>query len=261
VVNGSQERTGGGVTLETVNDALGALELLSDRGRLTVAEVARSFARSRSSAYRLVRTLVDRGWLDADGSGGYTPGPRTMQLGMRALGRAHLRDLARPLLERLSRETQETATVSVATGNHRVCLDQVESPRQIRMTVALGVAFPLYAGASGRAILSGMSEKQLAEYLDTVDLVRLTANTITDRRALLAHVRAGRRAGYVVACAERDPEAFSIASWVSGTSGVVGALAICGPMSRFPGTTAQRWGELVRAAAREISAALGGSSP
>jgi len=142
VVNGSQERTGGGVTLETVNDALGALELLSDRGRLTVAEVARSFARSRSSAYRLVRTLVDRGWLDADGSGGYTPGPRTMQLGMRALGRAHLRDLARPLLERLSRETQETATVSVATGNHRVCLDQVESPRQIRMTVALGVAFP-----------------------------------------------------------------------------------------------------------------------
>jgi len=106
-----------------------------------------------------------------------------------------------------------------------------------------------------------MSEKQLAEYLDTVDLVRLTANTITDRRALLAHVRAGRRAGYVVACAERDPEAFSIASWVSGTSGVVGALAICGPMSRFPGTTAQRWGELVRAAAREISAALGGSSP
>lgn len=260
-MNSSEARTGGASTLQTVDDALGALEMLSDRGSLTVAEVAQTFARSRSSAYRLVRTLVERGWLDADGAGGYVAGPRTVQLGMCALGRANLRDLARPWLERLSRGTQETTTVSAATGHHRVCLDQVESPRQVRMTAALGVAFPLYAGASGRAILSGMSDKRLAEYLDTVELVQLTENTITDREGLLAQARAGRRAGYVVACAERDPEAFSIASWVRSKSGVVGALAICGPMSRFSSELAQRCGGLVREAAWEISVALGGPPP
>lgn len=245
-------------TLQSVDDALGALELLSEQGTLTVAQVAHAFDRSRSSAYRLVRTLVERGWLDTDGSGEYMAGPRTIQLGMRALGRANLRDLARPWLERLSKETQETITISVATEHHRVCLDQVESPRQIRMTVALGVPFPLYAGASGRAVLSGMSDERLAAYLSSVDLVRLTENTITDVGTLRQQIRNGRRTGYVVATAERDPEAFSIASWINGHSGVVGALAVCGPMSRYSDNVAHRFGRLVKDAAREISVALGG---
>lgn len=240
-------------TLRSVDDALGALELLTDHGSITVAEVATAFTRSRSSAYRLVRTLVDRGWLQVDVSGRYVAGPRAMTLGVGALERVGLRELARPWLERLSEQTQETVTVSVLVGRQRVCIDQVESPRDVRMTVAIGSAFPLYSGASGRAVLSGMSDEQLTAYLDEVELMPLTDNTIANRRDLVQEVQRGRARQYVVALAERDPDAFAVASWISNTDGVVGSLAICGPMTRFSPEHSERYGPLVRHAGEEIS--------
>ena len=46
----------------------------------------------------------------------------------------------------LSRETQETATLSVLAGDGRIYVDQVTPPREIVMSVPLGQRFPLHAG-------------------------------------------------------------------------------------------------------------------
>ena len=51
-------------------------------------------------------------------------------------------------LERLSRETDETATLSLRTGWERVYIDQVTPERDVKMMVQLGLRAPLHAGAS-----------------------------------------------------------------------------------------------------------------
>lgn len=245
------------VKLSTVDGALRALELLAELGRISVRDVAAELGCSRSSAYRVIRTLLDRAWIADTGSGSYELGPFALVLGTRALQRLSLRDIALPSMRRLVERSEETVTVSVLVGTERVCVDQLESPRQVRMTVQVGRPYPLYAGASGKAILSAMDRASVTEYLARVRLTRLTAKTPTSRDALLASLDEARARGYVVTVAERDPEAYSVAAPLLGRGGVIGSIAICGPVSRFAAGESERFGLLVRDAAAEISAALG----
>lgn len=243
--------------LRTVDGALRTLELLAERGRIGVRDVASMLDCSRSSAYRIVRTLQDRGWVGEAEPGSYELGPFALVLGSRALQRLSLRDIALPSMRRLGEQSEETVTVSVLVGAERVCVDQLESPRQVRMTVQVGRPYPLYAGASGKAILMGMDPETLDRYLARARFARLASNTPSGRDALVASLDLARVHGYVVSVAERDPEAYSVAAPLRGRAGIVGSIAICGPASRFTPADAARFGLLVRDAAIEISATLG----
>ena len=242
--------------LRTVDAALSVLELLAEQGRITVRDVTEKHERSRSSAYRLVRTLHERGWLSANGNDTYGVGPLALMLGLRATRSHPLREVAAPWLRRLSAEFEETATLSLMVADYRVCIDQIESPRQIRMSVTLAQPFPLYAGASGRSILSAMTPGQLERYLEDHPLEPITEATITDRDTLLRQLSDDRERGYAVALRERDPEAFSIAASIRDGHGVIGSIALSGPASRFSAKEAPRYGEAVAGAAREIARSL-----
>lgn len=242
--------------LRTVDAALSILETLAEQGAITVRDVAEQQSRSRSSAYRLVRTLHERGWLTPGRDDTFGVGPLALMLGFRAT-RAHpLREVAAPLLHRLSTEFQETATLSLLVSDYRVCIDQVESPRQIRNSVPLGQPFPLYAGASGRSILSAMTPEQLSAYLEGRQLKRLTEATIIERTALLDQLSEDRQRGYTIAIRERDPEAFAAAAPICDVRGVIGSIAVSGPASRFSPEDAPRYGNAVAQAARELSRAM-----
>lgn len=242
--------------LRTVDAALSVLELLAEQGGITVRDVAEKHERSRSSAYRLVRTLHERGWLSSNGNDSYGVGPLALMLGLRATRSHPLREIAAPLLHQLSAQFEETATLSLLVADYRVCIDQVESPRQIRMSVPLAQPFPLYAGASGRSILSAMAPDQLKAYLSEHRLEPLTEATITEPKTLLARLSEDRERGYAVAIRERDPEAFSVAASICDSNGVIGAIALSGPASRFSADEAPRYGEAVAAAALEIARSL-----
>lgn len=243
--------------LQTVDDALSVLEALAERGRISVAEVAREYGRSRSSAYRLVKTLRDRQWLTAAKDGTYGVGPLALMLGLRA-GQHPILEIASPWLRRLSDEFNETATLSLLVADARMCIQQVESRREIRMIVEVGQPQPLYAGASGRAILSRMTGEDLQAYLAGRRLDPLTPATITRASELMARVTQDRELGYSVAIGERDPDAFSVAAAISGPSGVMGAIAICGPASRYPAGDTRQLGAAAARAAADITRRLGG---
>ena len=169
--------------LRTVDGALQTLELLAERGRIGVRDVASTLDCSRSSAYRIVRTLQDRGWVGEAEPGSYELGPFALVLGSRALQRLSLRDIALPSMRRLVGLTEETVTVSVLVAAERVCVDQLESPRQVRMTVQVGRPYPLYAGASGKAILMGMAPETLDRYLARGVTIRALASDGSVTRA------------------------------------------------------------------------------
>ncbi len=243
--------------LQTVDDALRVLEIAAERGHVVVKDVAAMLDCSRSSAYRIVRTLADRGWISQTAFGEYALGRRAVMLGVRTLNRAPLRDVARPVLEKLARATGETIVLSQRIGNDRVGIDQVESSHDIRMTAPLGKMYPLYAGGAGRAILIGLSDDERKRYLAVVKLARLTPNTIVDRRELKRSLEKGARAGYAFSIAERDPDAFAVAAPVFDRAGVLGSIAICGPASRFQIRRVRTLGPAARDGAQEISFMLG----
>lgn len=201
---------------------------------LGVSELARRLGLAKSVVHRNLGTLVEVGLVARDpGSSRYCLGPRAVELGFAALGTADIRTLALPVMTELRERTTETVTLSMRAGWERVYVAQVESRQVVRMSVEIGRRFPLFAGASGRATLSGLSDEALGVFLRTVTLKRLTPATITSPSELRASIREARARGYAASIGERDSSAASVAAPVRAHGSVVGALSICGPASRF----------------------------
>jgi DNA-binding IclR family transcriptional regulator len=227
-----------------------------------VSAIARRLDLSKAVVHRILQTLVERGLLAADpDTRGYVLGPTAASLGARALRDSTLRATALPVLRGLQRETGETTTVSARVPGGRVYLDQVESTREIKMTVELGRRFPLHAGASSTCILAFLPVDERDAVL-AGELPALTPRTPTDRAALRARLDDIRRTGWSRSGGERQHGAGSVAAPVFGVDGTaVGAISVCGPVDRFDDATSQRYAPLVVAAAREVSLGLGWAGP
>lgn len=245
-----------GQVLSTLVRGLRIVELLTAEESLTVRGVAAMLETSRSSAYRLIRTLVECRWLTEMEPGVYEAGPALLALSTRVRGQSYFRTVAYRWMQKLRAETSETVTLSVRVDDWRMAIEQLESDRDVRMSVELGRRLPLYAGGTGRAILSGLSPEEVEHYLESIKLEPLTERTVTDRDELRAAIEAARRDGCVVSVGERDPDAFAIAAPVLHDRVVLGAIAVCGPVSRFDPDRVEPWKELLRNAVGRISDSL-----
>jgi IclR family acetate operon transcriptional repressor len=222
-----------------------------------VSDVGRRLALSKTVVHRILRSLASRQLVTADEhSGRYSLGPAAAALGARALSDLSLRNAAMPVLRRLQVATGETTTVSALVGTARVYLDQVVSLQEIKMTVEVGRPFPLYAGASSKAVLAAAGAELRAQVLDS-PLERLTPLTIVERAGLERELDEIAAGGVATSLGERQEGAGSVAAPVIGPGGeVIGAISVCGPVARFTPETLERYVPLVQRAAAEISALL-----
>jgi DNA-binding IclR family transcriptional regulator len=117
---------------------------------------------SKAAVHRVLFSLRSRGLIELDETARrYLLGPKTMTLGLRYLARLDVRQLALPGLHELSAETNETATLSLRTGDTRVYVDQVTPVREVIISVTIGVPFPLHASASSKAFLAFLTNEQV----------------------------------------------------------------------------------------------------
>lgn len=223
---------------------------------LSVEEIAAITKWPKSSVYRFVRILRDRGLLSLDPqSKKYRLGPVLYQLGRG--GGPDLGELAQPALERLTKESGESSFLSVRSGWETRYAACVEGPERIRFTAPLGKAVPLYAGASARVILAFMEEEEQKMYLRSVDLKRLCTATIQDRKKLEQSLLLIRRRGYALSQEEVYRGAWGLAAPILDEQGVaIASLAITGVKFRLPQKRLPRFISMIREAAREISERL-----
>jgi DNA-binding IclR family transcriptional regulator len=224
---------------------------------LGVSEIARRLGIPKSSVHRTLDSLVQMGLVAHDRpSARYRLGPRATDLGFAALGTADIRGLALPVLQDIVQRTRETATLSLLAGDARFYAAQVEGPQDVRMTTEIGRRCPLYAGASGRAMLAFFSPSQLQHYLRSTSLTRLTDKTITRRDHLLRNLEQVRIQGYAASFGERDPWAGAVAAPVFMGDVLVACISVCGPCNRFTPEKVKEYGQLVREATRQLSEQL-----
>jgi DNA-binding IclR family transcriptional regulator len=246
--------------LQMADRIVSVLKAFADSGsELGVSELARMLSLPKSVVHRTLTSLVATGFLQKDdASARYRLGPEAVGLGLAALGSVDLVSIALPHMEILRSRTQETVTLSVRVGSARAYISQLESPQDVRMTVEIGRRWPLYAGASGRAILAVLPADEMANYLRSIELVPLTERTITDVARLRGSLEEVRTKGYAVSLGERDPWAGALAVPIlTGSQGVIGAVSICGPLPRFSMERVPEFVPLLKEAAEGIADALG----
>jgi DNA-binding IclR family transcriptional regulator len=236
--DGPQSSDNGSATIATVERAADILmHFAATPGHdLGVTEIAEDLGLSKAAVHRVLASLRSRGLVDLDErTRRYSLGLSTMKLGLTYLDRIDIRRIARPYLQELSDRTVETATLSVPVGDrHRIYIDQVTPMREVIMTVTLGEAYPLHAGASSRALLAFLPEARIESYIKAGPLESMTARTIIDPQTLREDLAEVREKGWARSTAERKNGAASVAAPVRDHEGrAVAVVSVCGPMERF----------------------------
>lgn len=140
-------------TASTVERAADVLVLFAESATPTlgVTEIADRLSLSKAAVHRILASLRSRQLIELDEeTRRYSLGVMSMRLGLAYLDRIDIRGVAAPELAALSAETGETATLSVRSGKGRIYVEQVTPAREVRMSVTLGVPYPLHIGASSR---------------------------------------------------------------------------------------------------------------
>src|SRR3954451_16784447 len=151
-----------GPATTSVDNALWLLQLIGERRAVRVAEAADLLGVARSTAHRLLTALRRRGFVMQDRpNGAYRPGPALYEIGLAAVSRIDIRRVARPVLEDVREQTQETVSLAVLEGTSIRFIDCAESPRSVRVGNRTGVVRPAHASAVGKAIMAGLSEEEL----------------------------------------------------------------------------------------------------
>ncbi len=249
-----------GETVQSVARALTLLDALGgSRGDVGIAELSKQVGFHVSTAHRLLATLIAQGYARQDPeTGRYGLGAKAFHLAESYLGQMDLRRVVRPVLERLSRETGETANLVILDGRETLYLDKVESPQSLRIFSRIGRRAPLHCTAAGKVLLAGHSWPDVRRILGTDALERFTPRTIRSLEALRRELDAVRADGVAFDREECEEGATCIAAPVRNARGeTVAAMSISGPTLRMYPEHVRTLAPVVAGMGREASERLG----
>lgn len=224
--------------------------------------LARELGLPKSTAHRILRVLTAHRYLAQDPeTGRFRLGLSALELGHRAQEGIELRRVAAPILQRLAAASGETAILMVLneTRDRAVCIERAETRAGLQLILQIGTHALLHAGSSSKILLAHMRPDEIERVL-AGDLPRLARGTLTDPNVLRRDLAAIRARGYALSFEETNDSAAGVSVPVLDRhQQVVAGLSIVGPKSRFTRARIRHLLRLARAAAAEISRALGAS--
>jgi DNA-binding IclR family transcriptional regulator len=210
----------------------------------------------RSTTYRYIRTLCDKGFLARTAQGSYQPGPGLLQYAYLVFDESDISQIALPVMEQIMQETNETVLLTRKFGRHSVCAERVEGSQAIRITFERGRTQPLHAGASSKILLAYAGSKEWEHYVST-PLEQSTPNTITDPDELIAQLHDIREQGYCISEGEVDEGSLAIALPILNKhEQLVAGLSVAGPAFRFDDSKIKHHLSILRAGVATIQEQL-----
>jgi len=191
------------------------LQILSmyslDKSEFSIKEICAQLNFNVSTAYRILCTLEEYGYVSRLKNKNYVIGTQALYLSAIYTQSNHLEQI-RPIVDRIRDISGETSSFFVEEDDNRICLYRAHSRDEIRHNIEQGSRLELNRGASGRIILAyGKRQK--------------------DKKGFYKDIR---DQGYYLSINEHNASLFALAVPVlSNSNKFVGALVVSGPVSRF----------------------------
>lgn len=223
----------GGV--QSVDRAIGILEILAREGEAGVTEVATEIGVHKSTAFRLLAALEERDLVEQGADRGkYRLAFGILRLASAIPNRIDMAQQSQAIVETLAAQLDETINLAVVREHYAVNVQQARSSAAVASQNWVGQLTPLHATSSGKILLAYMSAEQRDSILDKTGLPSLTKRTTTSRQALLEELALVRKSGFATALEELEAGLNAAAVPVRDHTGaVVGALSASGPAFRF----------------------------
>ncbi len=244
--------------IPNLEKACAVLDLVANTPRgCLLRTISAQLAIPRTTALRIVQTLLAAGYLAQQDGGEFVMGNTMVRLGVKALDNLDIRSYARPILKALSAETGESSHLALLNGDKSILVEVADSPHPIRIAARPGTLVELHCSSTGKVFLAfGVPDPQA--FCKELVLSPHTKNTRTTNRAVLDGIEETRKRGFAVDDEEYAPGVRCIAAPVINSYGkCIAAVGLTASTATFTKACIPAMGRKIKQAAAQISARLG----
>ncbi|OBV37550.1 IclR family transcriptional regulator domain-containing protein [Janthinobacterium psychrotolerans] len=194
----------------------------------TLSEVAERAQLTRAGARRILLTLLQLGYVEADGRL-FRLTPKVLDLGYAYLSSLPIWTQAQPLLEELMQALRQSCSATVLDGDDIVYVVRLSAHRTMSINLGIGSRLPSYCTSMGRVLLSNLAPDALRARLSNMALLKVTPATKVDIEALMEEIAQVRRQGWCLVQEELEQGLVALAAPVFDRSGkIVAAINVSG---------------------------------
>ena len=216
--------------IASVDKALTILRLFTTKTpELSLIDIANSTGLYKSGILRAIASLESALLLTKNSQGNYLLGPAIASLHAAYKGHSALEAVITPILQKLTKLTNESAAFHIRQGDKRLCLFRVDSNQALRDHIRVGDLLPLDKGAGGKVLCAFEGNKGKQSDQIRKDMVLAIAG-------------------------DRMKEISGISSPVFNADGLIGVITLTMPTYRFDPTKTA----VVKASAKNLTELLGG---
>ncbi|MEU6310937.1 IclR family transcriptional regulator [Streptomyces sp. NPDC047014] len=221
--------------------------------RLT--DLAAAAAVPKSTAFRVLASLTEQGFVRPEPESRYGVGPR-LRLLSALVGGGEPATIGRVLGE-LQRTTGQTVHLALRGGETITYIRKVEGDQPVRTASRIGMSMPLHSTAIGKSVLAHLPEAEVRALAAATGLPRRTPHTLTTVPELLAELAGVRARGFAVDDEENEPTIRCVGAAVLGPSGrPVGGVSVTTVAFLVPRAEIERYAPALRAAAEALAPLL-----
>lgn len=243
---------------------LDIIELLASQGEgMSQAEVAKALDRSQSEIYRMLSTLVRRGYVVRSPSGDrYSLGLKMFSISQRHPPIGRVIEAALPRMRAVTRKAWQSCHMGMESNGDIVIVASAESPGNWGLALKTGTVVGLWNTGTGRILAAFRSKTELD------DLIALHRRAIGEPELIRSdfdtHLARIRKVGYEKMPSETAVGVTNVAFPVFGPTGDVAAVLSCPYLERVDDLkvpTLDQILELYGSLADELTALYGGVNP
>lgn len=237
----------------SVERTLHLLLAMEEAGRpMGLSELGRATQLPKATVQRLLSVLENYGFAEK-WQGKHHLGFAVLPLAHAFLLSKELIRVALPVLQELAQTSEETASLFLRSGFHRIIVLRIYGLNPLRYVMPIGQRLPLHIGM-GKILAAAMPNEELQEMLNKIGEIRLATGETLSHELFLGQLEQIRHQGYIIARNERMMGAASVGAPVSDAKGnTTAGVSVSGNSDRLTMERLEMLSIEVRAAAKAIA--------
>ena len=232
------------------------LEFISENQPVQPPTMCKKLGLTRANLHRLLYTLVCLGYVEKSRMG-YQLSLKLFQLGSTVPIKEQLRESAKTKMYELERIAKENIYLTVLYHDMVIAIEEVKSSHTVVLNPDVTYTYPVNSCASGKLLLSSLTEEELDRYLDNVTFIQKTPSTCMDKVEFKRLVKECRELGYAKEVLEFGSHLNSLAAPLYNRDGeVIATIAISGPSMRLTEEKMDEFVEPLLRVAQQISESM-----
>ncbi len=219
---------------KTVAMGIKILELISEQGILSDREIAKRLDYSLISVKQILNSYLNFGYLTRDEEDRYDLSIKIFDIGRKFKQRSNVRDIARPYMQQLVHQYNETVVLGILEGTNVMYLDKIDSLEMLRFAPQSEQRITAHHTALGKAILAHLPAEKLKHYCIKAPWKPMTPKSIDSIDKLMIRLHRIRKQGFAISDEEYCMGLRAIALPILDQIGYPKfSISIWGPVSRM----------------------------